>query len=456
MGVFNALTTAVSGLSSQAYALQNISGNIANSQTTGYKRIDTRFEDLIGDNLPNKQIAGGCLASSCPTNNVQGDITNSQTSTFMAINGNGFFIVAKPEDYVSNKPVFSGVDLYTRRGDFLPDKDGYLVNGSGYYLMGIPIDPTTGNPTGSIPVTLQFSNSLIPAQQTTQIQNNTNLPSHPTTNNTKPNVPGSNLLNPADFITDPLAGGIVYGEDQTTFVNESIAGGSITCYDGTGTPVNMQYRWAKTDSTEVGGTDTWALFYQTNSNAGLTDAAWVSAGIDFVFNTTGQLVSPSPANVALNGVVVNGQPLGDLQMVFGANGLTQYANTSGTAQVTMLSQNGSSAGTLQSIAVDDQGRIIGSYSNGRTVPLAQVPLVTFNGQNSLKRLDGGAYMATSESGPPLQNASGKIVGSALEASNADIADEFSKLIITQQAYSANTRIITTANQMVQDLLNVIR
>jgi len=90
------------------------------------------------------------------------------------------------------------------------------------------------------------------------------------------------------------------------------------------------------------------------------------------------------------------------------------------------------------------------------VPLAEVTLATFNGQNQLKQLDGGAYQATADSGPPLQNATGKIIGSALESSNTDIADEFSKLIVTQQAYSANTRIITTTNTMVQDLLNVIR
>ena len=108
------------------------------------------------------------------------------------------------------------------------------------------------------------------------------------------------------------------------------------------------------------------------------------------------------------------------------------------------------------MAVDDQGRIVGTYSNGRIIPLADVTLANFNGQNYLKRLDGGTYAETADSGPAILNATGKIVGSSLEASNSDIADEFSKLIVTQQAYSANTRIITTTNAMVQDLLNVIR
>jgi len=670
MGIFDALTTAVSGLSAQSYALQNISGNIANSQTTAFKRINTQFTDLMGDNLPSKQIAGGVLASSAATNNVQGDIQNAATSTFMGVNGNGYFIVQKPTSFSGNQPVFGGVNLYTRRGDFQPDQNGYLVNGSGYYLMGIPLDPATGNQLGSIPQTLQFSNNLMPAQQTSQIQYNANLPSQPITPATQSGVPGSNLLNPATFQSNPLVGplapatlqgagatvpptivtgtpitfplgsggtldltgtgsqsiaisagwnatqltnainavsgttgitatvngandlvltsqdantpvniantstalavlgltagnngptdlinagvvsagqellvtvgsnpvqtitfgngppvirtlaqldaalkaltgvnaattgvdpngnikivgsnttdvisitggpvgnptniasfgitnaqafpsnGNVYGIDQANFLNESVAGGSITAYDGTGTPVSLQFRWAKADSASLGTghTDKWNMFYQVDSNASQTQPAWTNVGVNFTFNSTGQLTPPL-STLSLTNVTVNGQSLGTVSLVFGAGGLTQFSNTNGTVQVNLLNQNGAAAGQLQSISVDSQGRIVGTYSNGRTVPLADVTLATFNGQNQLKQLDGGAYQATADSGPPLQNATGKIIGSALEASNTDIADEFSKLIVTQQAYSANTRIITTTNQMVQDLLNVIR
>jgi len=579
MGIFDALTTAVSGLGAQAYALQNISGNIANSQTTAYKRINTSFEDLIGDNLPSKQIAGGVLASSVPTNNVQGDLQNTSTPTFMAINGNGYFIVQKPADFSGGQPVFGGVNLYTRRGDFQQDKNGFLVNQAGYYLMGIPVDPTTGNPVGSVPTVLQFTNNLIPAQATTQIQYNANLPSDPITPNTTAGSPTSNLLDPATFTSNPTVGaataavltgangtfnddivgppinasldaavggksitvtvgnnppttinfaangnslaalqtalkavpgvnagatsvvtgqaganngkititagntndtitlgesvpgvlaalgitnptalptnGTVFGIDESTFVNESVAGGSITTYDGVGAPVNLQFRWAKVDSVANGGADTWNLFYQANSNPANTDPAWINAGTNFIFDSAGNL-NPAVSSLTLNNVSVDGQTLGTVGVVFGAGGITQFANTNGTVQVNLIDQNGAPAGQLQSVAVDDQGRIVGSYSNGRIIPLAVVTLANFNGQNYLKRLDGGAYGETADSGPPILNATGKIVGSTLEASNTDIADEFSKLIVTQQAYSANTRIITTTNQMVQDLLNVIR
>jgi flagellar hook protein FlgE len=108
------------------------------------------------------------------------------------------------------------------------------------------------------------------------------------------------------------------------------------------------------------------------------------------------------------------------------------------------------------VAVSDKGRVTGTYSNGQTIDLAQISLANFSGANNLQRLDGGAYAATAESGTATYNAPGQIQGSSLEGSNTDIADEFTKLIVTQQAYSANTRVITTTNQMVQDLLNMLR
>jgi len=108
------------------------------------------------------------------------------------------------------------------------------------------------------------------------------------------------------------------------------------------------------------------------------------------------------------------------------------------------------------VTVNDKGHVVGTYSNSRTVDLAEITLANFNGPNGLKRIDGGAFAATDDSGPASYDAAGKIVSSALEGSNTDIADEFTKLIVTQQAYSANTRVITTGNQMVQDLLNMLR
>lgn len=666
MGIFGALTTAVTGMRAQAYSLENIAGNIANSQTTAFKRIDTSFEDLIPDNIPNKQLAGNVVASSRSTNTVQGDIQSAPVSTFMAINGNGFFVVEKPSSFTDNRPVFSGVDLYTRRGDFQIDQNGNLVNGAGYYLMGIPVDSATGNLVGSVPQLLQFQNGFLPAQATSEIDYRANLASYPLTADHDTNILGSELLTQANFSANPVAGppspakiigsgatlspdaaavatgtqvisaltsaggtiiingtsitinagddataiqaainaqtgttgvtasldganhlvltsgnaktnvaignvstlallselglsvgttnatnlltqsaaaagqtltftvggnatttltfgtgageittlgdlstalaglaggtvavdaatgditvtaasstdtitiggdatarnfgirtltalpsnGTVVANDVTTFLNETVGGGAITAYDVAGSAVNIQLRWAKIDSRSLGGThaDTWNLFYQVDSRAAGTEVAWRNAGVDYTFAANGQM-TPAINSTTLSGVVVEGVSLGDIHLVHGTAGMTQFADANGNAQVNLLQQNGFAAGQLQSVAVSDKGRIVGTYSNGRTLDLAQITLANFNGANMLKRIDGGAFEGTAESGPPTYNASGKIVGASLEGSNSDIADEFTKLIVTQQAYSANTRVITTSNQMVQDLLNMLR
>src|SRR5690349_24581407 len=130
MGIFDALYTSVGGLSAQSYALQNISGNIANASTVGYKGVGTRFEDLIpGATTPSRQVAGGVTAYAQATITTQGTVSASSVATHMAINGDGFFSVQKATALVDNAPVFSGSTDYTRRGDFQLNANGNLING---------------------------------------------------------------------------------------------------------------------------------------------------------------------------------------------------------------------------------------------------------------------------------------------------------------------------------------
>src|SRR5258708_6174485 len=152
MGIFDALNTSVGGLQAQSFALQNISGNIANASTTGYKGIGTSFEDLIPDaTSPSRQVAGGVTAFAQSTITTQGTVSVTTVATNMAINGDGFFSVQKSTGTVDNVPVFNGVTDYTRRGDFQTNANGNLVNGAGYYLMGVAVDPKTGNPLANVP-----------------------------------------------------------------------------------------------------------------------------------------------------------------------------------------------------------------------------------------------------------------------------------------------------------------
>jgi flagellar hook protein FlgE len=675
MGIFDALTTAVAGLNAQSFALQNISGNIANSQTTGYKETNTAFQDLVSQAGIGLQTPDGVTARSVATNTVQGSISSTQVSTDMAVNGNGFFVVSKPTGFTDNQPTFSGINDYTRAGDFTMNSNGNLVNSAGYYLMGIPVDATTGNPLGSVPQVLQFNNNFIPAVATTSVNYQANLPATPKsgvintanfeanplagapsnaviqgsnaslkadapgtgtgtvgsltgattlaslgiltgdtisvsdgTNTTTHTVAAGDTINtlmtainggtaavnaslsngdlvikgtnnvdtvsvsstsatngagadatdlgfgsgntsfkPVNLLTQsavsqgqtltitmPIGGtntqvitfgtgvgqvatlaqlqtaltaagtasgnlytatvdttgniaitatggaatdsiqvggnvsaakfgltnltalpanGTVIANDVSTFDSESVDGGSITSYDSVGNPVNVQFRWAQVSTSSSGST--WQLFYQSNSAATGTTSAWTNVGTTFAFNSNGEM-SPQITSLTIPGLTVNGDNLGNVQLQIGTDGLTQFATTSGAVQVNNLQQNGYAAGSLQSVSVDSQNRVVGNFTNGKTIPLAEVTLASFNGADALQALNGGAYAATPESGPPNYSATGSIEGSSVEASNVDIATQFSQLIVAQQAYSANARVMTTANQMIQSLLTVIQ
>src|ERR1700738_4859722 len=218
MGIFDALNTSVAGLQAQSFALQNISGNIANAQTTGYKGIGTNFVDLVPDSTtPNRQVAGAVTAYARATVSSQGTVSASTVATYMAINGDGFFSVQKAAGMTENVPLFTGGTDYTRRGDFQVNANGNLVNGAGYYLMGVAVDPKTGNPLGSVPQVLQFQNSFIPAQATTTLQYSPTLPSTPVTgaSSTAPagSLAAAGGLNPGDFIQNPA----VLGTPATPF-----------------------------------------------------------------------------------------------------------------------------------------------------------------------------------------------------------------------------------------------
>jgi flagellar hook protein FlgE len=611
MGIFDALTSAVSGLQAESFALQNISGNIANSSTVAFKAVGTGFEDLLQDaTSPSLQVAGGVDAFSESTVSTQGTISASTVATNMAINGDGFFDVQASTGTVDNQPVFSGTTDYTRQGDFQLNANGNLVNGAGYFLEGLPLDPNTGNPVGNVPQVLQFQNNFIPAQATTQIQYAANLPTSPATTASTTAAAGTptaaGVLNPGDFTSNPLvlgtppepfvtgslagavtndaagnaisgttalsgpaasaslsssfsagtppttpgdtitvtgsngpqtitfvasgavgpnqinvtdsvgtllgdiqtlapgstasvadgaitlssgtgsnltvtssdapaflalgfAGstvtatrsgggttgtGTVIGSDASTFLNESISGGAVTVFNSAGSPVDVELRWALTSNGSGG--DTWNLFYQTNTAATGSEPAWVNVGTNFTFSPSGTLTSPSGSTLTLPSVSVNNVSLGNISLSLGNGNLTQFASTGGTATINGISQNGFAAGQLQSVAINNNGVVVGTFSNGQNINLAEVTLSHFNGTNFLQSITGNAYAPTIESGAAISGASGTIEGSSLEGSNTDIADQFTQLIVAQQAYSADTKVMTTANSMIQDLLDVLR
>ena len=242
----------------------------------------------------------------------------------------------------------------------------------------------------------------------------------------------------------------VIANDSSTFTAQSVDGGSITAYDGEGNPVNVQFRWAETSA------GSWQLFYQSNSNATGTQPAWQNVGTVFNFNSSGEL-SPAISSVTLQNLTVNNDNLGNVQLNFGANGLTQFANSSGTAQV---SQIPAERLCRRPIAV---GRGRQPEPDHRHVLRTARP---FRWRRSrwrrstarirCRRSTAALTRPRSNSGPPIYGATGTVVGSSLEASNVDISTQFSQLIVAQQAYSANARVMSTADQMIQSLLQVIQ
>ena len=207
MGIFGALTTAVAGMRAQAFALQNISGNIANSQTTAFKRMDTSFEDLIPDGAPNQQLSGNVVANSSSTNTVQGDIQSASISTYMAINGQGFFVVEKPTGFTDNRPSFAGVDQYSRRGDFQIDKSGYLVNRRWLLPDGHPDRLHDRQPDRQRPDDAAIPERLLARSS----DNHSSVPSQPgepirRRRTATPSVVGSELLNQSNFSANPVVG----------------------------------------------------------------------------------------------------------------------------------------------------------------------------------------------------------------------------------------------------------
>ncbi len=449
MGIFGAMTTAVSGLTSQSFALENISGNIANSRTTGFKRVDTAFATLVPDLPSGREVAGSVGAYSRNAIAKQGDVLSSDVNTNMAISGRGMFTVKQRTSVSDGVPVFGGQNYFTRRGDFDVDRNGYLANGSGFYLMGYPVDPGTGSPTGSALQVIRVSNDNLPARATTEIAYRGNLPRYPQTALADPSAAGSELLTGAAY-----TGATIAASDETGFLNRTIAGQAVTVYNAVGTPIDAQIRWGKTSN--AAGAETWSAYYLSDSAATGAAAKWTRFASGVTFDSNGRMTAPASGSVSTT-FTVDGSTSGALDFVFGPTGLTQFADANGTLNINTLSQDGYPSGTRSGVEIGEGGRVMGIYSNGQTVALAQIPLAQFASDNLLKRKDGGAFEETLESGEPIYVDAGRnLIGGSLEGSNADIADEFSKMIVTQQAYSANTRIITTAQQMLQDTINIVR
>jgi flagellar hook protein FlgE len=442
MSLFGAMNTAISGLTAQSNAFSNISDNVANSQTVGYKRVDTNFIDYLTTSNATENDSGAVVTTPDYVNNVQGTITQTDNPLGLAIAGQGFFAVSQQNGEINNLPTFSAQQYYSRAGDFQMDKNGYLVNSAGEFLNGWPVNAQSGVVNQNALAPIQVTQTVYNPVATSNVTLSANLPATPATGTATPASPISS---------------------------------DIDVYDALGTMHTVTLNWVQTAA------DTWSV--QVNSPDDTAAGDRGTADVDFGPTTSGNPVpsgtvgnlvadAADPGTIATSPYAANTAATVAFTTNFGSgpqtitinlgtygqtNGVTQYAGTQ--YNLRGLTQNGVPPGAFSSVTTQTNGDIVVNYDNGQSRTIAQVPVITFNDPNQLQRQDGQAYTASTNSGTPLAeapgtNGAGTLVTQSVESSNVDIATEFSNLIVAQQAYSANAKMVTTADQMLQQTIDM--
>ncbi|PWE16767.1 flagellar hook protein [Marinicauda salina] len=463
MSINSALAAGTAGLLANSSALAGISDNIANVNTIGYKRVDTVF-------TPNYKIKGGGeprYASSGVTSNSRLDVSTegllnpASSETDLAVDGNGFFLV-RP-----NATNVTGADpvLFTRSGSFETDDAGFLRNDAGQYLYGWPVasdGSVVQNPSNvDLLEAINLSNIGGAAEATSSVRVNANLQASqavsPDAATYDPTVPANNM-----------ASGNVTPDFQRTIQIFDTQGGvrSVTMSLLKSPTANQWHAELhvepQSDITTGGGLNngqiaTGVLAFDTN---GQIDTANTTLP-----NTLNFLGSDNTAPLGANefqwaaSTGIGSQSISlDLGSAGNPGGITQFDSPSVLNSSVV---NGAVFGDFAGVEVSDDGFVSARFTNGVVRQVFQIPVATVVNPNGLASVGGGSYQVTDESGAFTLNApgvggSGNISSKTLENSNVDIATEFSNLISTQRAYSAASKIITTADEMFTTAIQMIR
>lgn len=433
MSLFAALNTAISGLSAQSAAFSNISDNVANSQTVGFKSTETSFIDYLTSSTATQNAPGAVVATPAYQNTVQGTVAQSGNPLNMAITGQGFFTVSQATGTTPGGATsFNQQEFYTRAGDFAMNQNGYLVNSGGDYLNGWPVDPNSGVVNQTTLAPIQIAQTQYNPVATTNVTLQANLPATPSA-------------------TTPVSA-------------------QIDVYDSLGTAHTVTLNWSQTS------TGVWAVQINAPDDTASPNlgGATVSFGANGVPSgtigslsgatgsvTAGSYAAATPATLTFTANFGSGNQTINLNLgTYGeANGVTQYAGTAFSLQG--ITQDGVPPGSFSSVSTTTNGDVQVNYSNGQSRTIAQVPVTTFNNADALQRQNAQSFTTTTASGTPAANTAGTngaggLVVSSVEQSNVDIASELSKLIVAQQAYTANSKIVTSSNELLQTTLDMKR
>ncbi len=408
------LNTSVSGMLANSDWLSSISQNVANANTTGYKNQETDFSSIV-DSVSGAAPGGGVTSSVISLNTLQGNIASSATSTNLAVQGSGFFVVSN-----------SSGDLFlTRDGSFTTDASGNLVNSGGYYLMGSDIQSGAAPPADALG-SLQMVNVVSSgetASPTTSASIAANLPSTAT---------------PVAAADLPSA-----NSASSTYTDET----SLVVYDNLGGAHTINLYLTNT------GANTWEV--------DAYDASGAASGGGFPYSS-GPLATSTLTFDPANGTLSSGSPLSFTV----PGGQTVSLNLSNTTQlaagfsVSSATANGSAPASLQGVSFSSNGTLSFNYSNGASIAAYDIPLANVASPDNLTSVNGNAFSSNSASGPIFLGTAGSgslgsINSSSLESSTVDLATELTDMIQAQSAYEANSKVFQTGADIL-DVLNNLK
>lgn len=446
MSLFGSLFSGVSGLTAQSRAMGMISDNIANVSTTAYKGATAQFANLV-TRQPGaaSYTPGGVRAQTLYNIGAQGLIQSSASPTDAAISGAGFFVI-------NTQPDGAGAQIYTRDGAFLPNADGNLVTPSGYFLQGWALDENEAVADVNRLQSVNVRNINGLAAATTRVGIGANLDAD--------QAPFAGAYAAGDLAAWQATGGV--GGVRPSFTRD------VQVYDSLGRPHDLTMAFLR-----AGAANEWQVelladpaevdpAQHPNGLLGAGTVTFTGAGALAAANVT-PVVSGVPGTpVEIGWAAADGADPSLVTFDFGTpgttGGLTQLASPT---DVAFVRQNGSAVGDLMGVSIDKQGFVIAAFTNGEQRKIYELPIATFANPTALDPRSGNVFAQTDGSGVfNLREAgtggAGTLAPSALEAANVDLADEFTKMIVTQRAYSANAKVVNTADQMLDELIRIGR
>ncbi|MBI5494580.1 MAG: flagellar hook protein FlgE [Deltaproteobacteria bacterium] len=432
MALMSSMYAGWSGLTASSTQLSVIGDNIANGNTIGFKGSRAMFEEALAQTMMGAGHLGmGTRLQAIQRILSQGAIVQTGVPTDLALDGEGFFMLRGTHGGITG-------NYYTRAGQFTVDNGGYLVNLDGLRVQGFLADPTgqVGGTTGDLLV----GDAQDPPVATTTLTLRGNLDAEAT-------APTAAWDPAAPALTGPSA--------NANFMQPT------TIYDSLGNAIQVDVYYRKTAA------GAWEFHAVTDGAAvaGGTAGTTVEIGNGtLTYDTNGNLTamtqtstfSPVGATAPQPLTFNFGSPTGGGGT--GADGITQYA---GASTVTFIQQDGHPAGALAAVQVDTSGNVTATFTNGETRVLAQLVVASFSAADQMQRLSGNLYGETAASGPPQVGVAatggrGSVLAGALEQSNVDLAEEFINMIGAQRAFQANSKTISTADQMLQELMTLKR